>query len=315
MLGIVTSLRSKLLAKDWSFHVWLVQRTLDSMLSQTNDAFAIFLVCHEIPDIPQAKHQRVHCLSVDFPPPRRINDDMCVDKVLKLSIGIEQALSLGCTHIMISDADDLVSRRLSEFVATKPNANGWYTSSTFLHAYGSRWIRKSICAQSVSTPCAIVKANLLKFANPPFSGDWAKIIEAGGERPYLELLEGRNRKVNTFSAAGLAHFRRLMIAEGHPLDPLPFVGTIMINHLDSTSYVAGGLGTIVSERPVPPATLRRRLGHYGRLASSVPSLRPVTRALREEFTIAAPPEIPTAYRHRGSLYSRDISAESWLGRY
>src|SRR5438132_5315231 len=84
MLAIITALRSRLLAKEWDYHVWLLQRTLDSILAQTNDAFVIAVVCHEKPRIPQAGHHRVHFLSVEFDPPQRNNDDMCVDKVLKL---------------------------------------------------------------------------------------------------------------------------------------------------------------------------------------------------------------------------------------
>jgi hypothetical protein len=314
LFGIVTAFRSRSLARNWDHHVWMLQRTLSSMLAQTNDAFVIFLVGHEIPDILQIKHPKVRCLSVDFPPPQRNNDDMCVDKVLKLSIGMERAIGEGCTHIMISDADDLVSRRLCDLAARNRNTNGWYSPSTFFHAYGSRWVRKSFCARSVSMPCAIVKADLLRFANPPFSGAWAKMTIKGGERAYLELLASRNRKVNTFAAAGHAYFQRLMMVEGDPLIPLPFVGTIMINHFDSTSYVTGGLGTIVPERPALRATLRRRLVRYRRLVSTLPFIRPVTWALREEFTIPALRDIPAAPRQKGSMFSRDIDVESWLGK-
>jgi hypothetical protein len=127
-------------------------------------------------------------------------------------------------------------------------------------------------------------------------------------------LAGRNRKVNTFASAGLAHFQRLMMAEGHPLAPLPFSGIVMINHFDSTVYVSGGVGTVVPDRHGPPPTLRRRLGQYKRLLSALPTVRPVTRSLCEEFTIPAPRDVPASYTQKGSMFSRDITVASWLGR-
>jgi hypothetical protein len=314
MLAIITAFRSRLLARDWDYHVWLLQRCLVSILSQTNDAFVVAVVCHEQPRTPFDGHPRVRFLAVDFPPPDRDNDEMCADKVLKLSVGSEWAISKNYEYIMFTDADDLVSRRLSEFVATNRGANGWYTPAEFYHAYGSRWVRKNSRPPTMSGPGVIVRSNLLKFAMPPFTGDWLNMIVEGGERPYAELLARQNRKINTLAAVGLAYFQRLMTADGHPLEALPFPGNVVINHLDSTSHVPGGIGTAVSEEPAAPAPFRMHLGRLKRVALSLPSVRPLTHALRSEFTIPAPDVVPVAYRGRGSMFSRDIFVESSLGR-
>jgi hypothetical protein len=303
MLGIVTAFRSRALAKDWDYDVWLLERTLDSILAQTDDRFVVAVVCHEQPTVAQASHPKVKFLPVDFAPPRRIFDDMCVDKVLKLSVGIEWVLAKGCKYVMITDADDLVNRRMSEFVAGREGANGWYTPFTLFHAYGSPWLKKFSCDHMVSTPCAIVRSDLLKFVTPPFSGDWLNMILAGGEKPYAEMLASRGRKVNTLAAAGLAHFQRLMTADGHPLEPLPFLGTIMINHIDSMSFVPGGLGSLVSD--TPHRSLRGQLGRLKRFGVSLPSLRLLTHKLRKEFSIPAPTAIPIKYRQKGTVFSRD----------
>jgi len=120
MLTFIISMRARALSQDWGYHTWLLERTLDSILAQTNPEFDVVVVCHDIPEIPQAKHAAVHMLKVDFPLPRRENSDMTVDKVLKISRGVEWAIARGSDYVMYVDADDLVSRHLSEFVATHP---------------------------------------------------------------------------------------------------------------------------------------------------------------------------------------------------
>src|SRR2546426_9381718 len=112
MLYIVTSFRARALARDWDHHVWLLERTLDSMLAQTDSDFRVVVVCHEIPAVQQRGHSKIKFLPVSFPPPERNNDDMCADKVLKLSAGIEWAIEAGCDYVMFTDADDLVNRNL-----------------------------------------------------------------------------------------------------------------------------------------------------------------------------------------------------------
>jgi hypothetical protein len=312
MLAIVTTLRSRLLARDWDYHVWLLQRTLESTLNQSNDSFIVAVVCHEVPNISHSNHSRIKFLPVDFPVPQRNNDDMCADKALKLSVGTEWAISCGCNYVMFADADDLLNRRIAEFVSAHSGANGWYTPTDYIYAYGSSWIRKYSRPPTFSGPVVIVRSDLLKFATVPFEGHWLNLTSEGGEKNYVDLLARRGRKVVTLAAAGLAHFKRLMELEGFPLAPLPMAATVIINHSDSTSHIAGGIGTAIPNDLAAPATMRRRLGRYRRLASTLPSIRPLTRALRDDFAIPEPKKIPAAYRGRGSMFSRDINAQAWL---
>lgn len=302
MLAIVTAFRSRLLANDWHYHVWLLERALDFILSQTNESFVVAVVCHERPKLSRGSHPKVHFLPVDFAPPQRDSDDMCVDKVLKLSVGVEWALSKGCDYIMFTDADDLVNRRVSEFVATRGDEIGWYTPYEFFYSYGSRWVRKYTLGEMASGPCVIVKSSVAKFATVPFTGRWLDIIIAGGEARYVELLSGRNRRVNTLAAVGHMNFRRLMAAEGDALLPLPFAGNVVINHFDSMSWVPGGAGSRLSTKPVTSGTLRGQLGRLKRAGMLLPSIRPLTRGLSTEFTVPAPTTIPKAYGSAGSVF-------------
>jgi hypothetical protein len=264
----------------------------------------VAVVCHEIPTILHLEHPRIHFLQVDFPPPQRDNDDMCVDKALKLSVGAEWAISKGYDYVMYTDADDLVSRRISEFVAVHGGGNGWYTPSEFFYAYGSRWLVKHFRAPMNSGPVVVVKSNLLKFATVPFNDTWLELILEGGEKKYVDLLAGRRRRTNTLAAVGHSLYQRLMKAQGYPLEPLPFAGYAVINHADSTSHVPGGLGSANLEDTAARRTLRSRLGRLKRIGSRLPAVRPLTHAVRGEFTIPAPDTIPGDYRNRGSLFAR-----------
>jgi len=312
MLAVVTAFRSRCLARDWDYHGWLLQRTLDSILAQTNDEFVVVVVCHETPAIPHAHHPKIRFLPVEFPPPDRDNDAMCADKVFKLSVGAAWAVSAGCDYTMFTDADDLLSRRVSEFVARRRGANGWYTPSEFYYAYGSRWLRSNQRPASGSGPGVIVRSDLLEFASSPYSGVWLETILQGGERRFAELLARRSQRINTLAAVGLANFQKLMLAEGRPLEPLPFPGNVVINHSDSTSHVPGGVGTAVPEQSPVRNALRARLSRIKRAGSRLPSVRPLTPALCSEFAIPAPRLVPRAYRRRGSIFSRDIFVDSWL---
>jgi hypothetical protein len=295
MLAIVTAFKSQLLTKDWDYHVWLLERSLDSMLAQTNESFIVVVVCHEIPSTSYVEIPKVRFLPVDFPPPQRNNDDMCVDKVLKLSVGAEWAIAEGYDYVMFTDADDLISWRISEFVALHHGANGWYAPSEFFYTYGSYCLLKNNQTPMTGGPSVIVRADRLKFASVPFNGIWLKFIIEGGEQKYAELLAVRNRRTNTLAAAGHAYFQRLMTAEGHPLERLPFPAYVMINHADSTSQVKGGLGS---------ATPPRLMSSFRRMISNLPSVRPLTHALRCEFAIPAPSMVPVAYKSSGSMFDR-----------
>src|SRR5262249_20097410 len=145
-------------------------------------------------------------------------------------------------YIMFTDADDLVNRRIGEFVAAHNGAIGWDTPMEIFYCYGCSLVRKYVFNPGMFGPCVIVRSELLKFASIPFAGNWKNIITEDGEKRYIELLGQRNRSVNTLAAVGHTNFRRLMAAEGHGLEPLPFIGNVVINHFDSTSQVSEGGG-------------------------------------------------------------------------
>lgn len=304
MIACVTSFRALALAQDWGYHVWLLERTVRSMLAQTRGEIYVVVACHEIPDTPLAREPRVHFLTVNAAPPARNNDDMCVDKVLKLTAGSQWALAHGCDYVVFNDADDLVSNRIGGFVADHHGENGWYCSSQLFYTYGGRLMRRVDVQGSGVGPCVIVRADLLTFAAPPFSGAWVDLVLAGEESNYLRMLGRHGERVNELAAVGLGHYPEFMTSQGHALKPLPFPANVVINHPDSTSFVAGGVGSYHHVRFAQHTALRRFLCWAKQRIAWLPTLRLATRSLRREFLIPPEGDIPRRYRTGGSLFWR-----------
>ena len=263
MLTFIISMRARALSKDWSHHTQLLEWTVDSILAQTDPRFEVVVVCHDVPDIPP--HPKVHMLPVAFPPPpRRNNDDMCVDKVLKVSAGVDWAVARGADFVMFVDADDLVSRRLSAFVAQHPAANGWYFHDGFVHRYGERWLRSHAPHHLICGTGVIVRTRLLRSAPSEFC---------------------RGAVANTLANAGIDFYLPHLAEQGTPIERLPFPGAVYVLHPDSTSEVPGGAGyRLGGAADLRPLWLRA-LSRAKRVAIQLPTLRLITPRLRAEFTI------------------------------
>lgn len=303
VVAFVTSLRAKALARNWEYHVWMLEKAVASMLHQERGSVRVFIACHDVPRTDLQRDSRIEFVPVRFEPPARNNDDMCADKVLKISAGIERALAEGCHHVVFMDADDLVSNRIGELIEQNPRTHGWYSANTLFHSYGSRWLRFVSFSGMSSGPFAIFHKELLHFDLPPFSGPWTDLVHSSGESAYLDLLARHGEKVNTLAAAGLAHYRALASAEGKSLNPLPFVPMIMINHIESTSHVSGGLGSY-DRGPQSHPSWRIFLSGLKRRIRWLPTLRWLSLSLRREFSVPSQSAIPAAYRSRGSLFWR-----------
>lgn len=258
MLAFVTSLRARALAADWDHHVRLLERTLASFLAQTDPEIRVVVVCHDLPHVSQAGDPRVHFQRTDLPLPARDHADMVRDKVLKISIGAQWAIDHGCRFLMYADADDLVSRRLAATTRQHPDANGWYFPDGFSHRYGQPWLTRSQRHDQLCGTCAIVRTDLLRFErSADYRGGW----------------------VNSLAAAGHQDYRAMLDREGHALAPLPFPGSVYLQHADSLATLASPAA--VDEGSLVRHSLRAvrcRLRQWSRR-------RPLTPALAREFTI------------------------------
>lgn len=241
---------------------------------------------------------RVQFVPVGYAPPSRTNEDMCADKVLKLSAASERAIRGGSKYIAFNDADDLVSNRIIPFVASRSADVGWFTRETMIYAYGSRFYRYEKISYPVSGPCIIVGNDAMEFATPPFLGAWVDLIRSSGEDRYLDLLASRSLPVSILAAVGHTHYLEYARSSGISLKPLPFPSNIVINHWDSVSHVAGGAGSQGLANSLSFLDVLRFLKRKGK------QLRPMSRTLRREFSIPSQAEIPTQYRSKGSVLAR-----------
>lgn len=282
MLTILTSLRAKTLADNWDHHVTLLDHALQSMLSNVG-SFQIVVVCHEVPDVPSASDKRVTFLSVDLAVPKRINDDMCVDKVLKLSIGTRWALERGTDYVMFTDADDLVNRKIVALVERRHGEPGWYSGIEYYCTYPARIYRTHTVPPGTSGSCVIVRSDLLEFDSPPFQ---KKLTAIRDERPYLDILASRQREVNVLAAVGHPDYVRLLETDGQRLQPFPFAANLKIKHYDSTSHVSGGIGYAGSITDDSRPIWRRIASLAKRTAIDLSTMQPITRNIKRDFTLS-----------------------------
>ena len=295
MIAFVTSFRARALAGDkWDYHVWLLERVVQSMLAQTAGEIRVVIACHDIPQTRLASDARVHFLPVQAAIPQRNFDDMVADKVIKLSAGSRWAQASGCEYVVFNDADDLVSNRIGAFVMARRGGAGWYTTSQRFYRYGGYVMRLQQIRPPASGPCVIVRSDLLTFASPPFVTAWAETLRAGGEQAYVDLLARRGVEVCVLAAVGISHYRGFMADAGQPLEPLPFAANVVINHADSMSTTGGANGY----------QWLSTMGSLKRTVRWLPTLRLALPGLRREFHIPPDREIPSGFRGGASVFWR-----------
>jgi hypothetical protein len=147
LLCFIIALKSKFVSNDWSKVSKLFEASLWSAYNQIDPDFRIIVVCHETPQLEKKYDERVELINVDFSPPdlkglEKIDRSrVCMqDKWKKLSIGMIRAGTFNPDFIMIMDADDLVSRKLSQYANAHLTSNGWIFKQGYRYRYGSRWV-------------------------------------------------------------------------------------------------------------------------------------------------------------------------------
>ena len=143
MLLFLVPLKSSKISNSWENTCQLLERSLKSMCAQTSQEFKVLVVCHEQPDL-QFQHPAIEFLSVDFPAPSPINyeDEYPMrearrDKHSKILKGLLHSQQHPPSHVMLMDADDLVSNSLAAFVSQHKTEPGWYIDRGFEYLEGS----------------------------------------------------------------------------------------------------------------------------------------------------------------------------------
>lgn len=228
-IAFIIPLRSPGASRDWQKVSRLCSRTLGSLSRQTSGDWRAILVCNAPPEGADT-FPNVTVISDDFPVPRFERSAQIDDKQAKKVVGLEAASDFDPWYVMAVDADDLLHRRLVEFIGTNHHHPGW--QMRFGYEYGGGLVarrRRGYFDRRCGT-CSILAYQPLKSDSSPF------------QVPHDRLRAHR--------------------IQGGVLRPLPFYGAVHV--LDTGDNLSGasamsfnGIGdamrTVYNMRPVTPA--------------------------------------------------------------
>ena len=258
MLTFIIPVRHQDSVEDWSRVHDLMSETVRSIAAQSSPDWKAIVVANEgaiLPDLPQGftvvrvdlAHRRLPSAEVDL---EAMYNAVRDDKGARIWAGIEVAGNDG--HIMVTDYDDLVSRRLAEFVAQHPEAAGWYIDRGYKYD-GSAFLQRCPHFSKVCGTSLIVRADLLR---PP--------TDAGVTPDFIR-----------YSIGSHLFLRTELAQRGTPLQPLPFAGAL---------YRVGHAQSSVSSRSVRgQLTLQAAITSPRRTFRVTRRLRRLTPQLRDEF--------------------------------
>jgi hypothetical protein len=262
MLVFIVPLKSKKTSKSWNLVCQLFERTLRSICNQTSSCFSVIVVCHEKPNI-DFRSSQVTYICVDFESPceniqgdteeNRVKVRDC-DKNRKIFTGLLHAKKLNPSHIMIVDADDLVSNQLANFVSQNKNSYGWFLKSGYQYKTKSKFLllRKNDFYLKSGTSY-IIKSNLL---------DSDLYLD-------LDIIDE-----NFLHHQNIPNF---MKKRGFPLVPLPFEGAI---YMTETGENVWAQSSNFWKRKI---TIQSLLRFYGGKVSQFFKIKPLTKKIRDEF--------------------------------
>jgi hypothetical protein len=108
----------------WQKRCSLLGHTLRSIFNQTDSHFKIVIVGHEYPDITEMNDKRITFIRCFFDKPKDRAQSL-LDKRRKRIIGALYISKKRGGYIIWLDADDLVSRKLVQYMRKKADPNGY----------------------------------------------------------------------------------------------------------------------------------------------------------------------------------------------
>jgi hypothetical protein len=117
--------------ESWALVCALLQRTLKSVLQQTDADFQVLVCGHDRPIIEEMHDSRIEFLSVDFPPPATAEAGP-KDKALKRRRMLRQIARRGGGYFMLLDADDLVRDDLVETARAIDDPYGYILEAGYM---------------------------------------------------------------------------------------------------------------------------------------------------------------------------------------
>ena len=249
-------------AKDWSRLKANLSQTLASISNQTAGSWKAIVVANEGADLPALPNQ-VEAVRVTFPPNTLHEKGNATQEEFYEAFRLDKGrrvlaamLAAGKTsHFMIVDDDDLVSGRLAEFVARNQASNGWVVKQGYIWTDQGSVLFAHPNLNSLCGSTLIVRSDLYDL--PATAAGWS-------DERIKKMLGSHRQIANHLSETGT------------PLEQLPFPGGIYrIGHAGNHSG-KGGIGDEFFWN-------RRYIRRPWALANNLLQLRPITRAMRQEF--------------------------------
>lgn len=112
----IIPLMAKSASKNWQFVCCLLERTITSILRQTDHRFGVVIIHHEMPELPPFIADRVHFIQANYPsiPQNSTRLQKISDQLCKHAIGLREIATKNTKYYMFVDADDLVSSTIVE---------------------------------------------------------------------------------------------------------------------------------------------------------------------------------------------------------
>jgi hypothetical protein len=262
LLTFVIPLRHPQNSPDWGALKQRLGETIRSIAAQDDPRWRAIIVANAGADLPELP-RRFQWKPVDFPPnpmfERGDNEleafrDACrLDKGRRVLAGILAAGTTG--YVMVVDDDDLVSRRLTGFVAENRGKSGWYVERGYLWGDGGKLLYQYADFSTFCGTSHIVRADLYDVSPGRPLPDSALVRTLFGSHIFI---------------------REYLAARGRSLEPLPFLGAVYrIGHAGAHSKSPGLLRQVFFKREL----LRHPLQSVQRLSG----LRLLGPGIRRQF--------------------------------
>ncbi|CAK0775085.1 conserved hypothetical protein [Gammaproteobacteria bacterium] len=213
-------LRSRLVSKDWRRICKLLSQTISSIINQTNPNFHVVVGCHELPELAIPSDPRLVFLQTSTSVPTNLQEQMD-DKRRKRRLALAYLRALGGGYVMPVDADDLVSRRIVQYLRTCPPRFGYIINEGYELDYQTGLIKYTPRFNKFCGSSAIFR----------FSAEDLPLSESDESSYVADMFQNHTKWKDTAEKLG------------RPLQNFPFCAAVYVtNNSENHSVMAGNVG-------------------------------------------------------------------------
>lgn len=222
MIGFIVPIKPKRFSKNWNRENLLLDRTLQSIHNQVDQAFKIYIVYTDIPAVSlQSDAIEYIPFTLPFVSTAAIADyeskvkrwmpdadyaAKMFDKGRKIMLACHKAKADGCRYLMSVDSDDLISNRIAGIAnAAESSEPGWVIRNGYIciEKWGILLRKKNINALNGSTN--IVNSNLVPLPDMQSNIFYDFNFFEGHGYLYRRLIEMYNVKLKELPFEGVIY--------------------------------------------------------------------------------------------------------------